>query len=101
MEIRITDGLPLAYRDRRPLRTYETRFLSTGFSRYDTETKTLSTFRVEGDMILYSERACNTRTFSRVYAADHARVIIYSDSPKIWAEELSPHEIHFFQQVIT
>jgi hypothetical protein len=33
-----------------------------------------------------------------VYAAEHVRVIVYSDSPKIWAEELSPHETHFFQQ---
>ena len=99
--MRITDGLPLAYRERRPLRTYETRFLLTGFSRYDVEQKTLSTFRVDGDRILYSERVCETRTFSRVYVAEHVRVIVYSDSPKVWAEELSPHETHFFQQVAT
>ncbi len=99
--MRITDGLPLAYRARRPLRTYETRFLSTGFSRYDTERKTLSTFRIDGDRILYSERPYEGRTFSRVYAVEHVRVIVYSDSPKVWAEELSPHDTHFFQQVST
>lgn len=99
--MRITDGLPPAYRARRPLRTYETRFLLTGFSRYDVEQKTLSTFRVDGDRILYSERPYEGRTFSRVYAVEHARVIVYSDTPKVWAEELSPHEIHFFQQVAT
>lgn len=81
------------------MRTYETRFLQTGLSRYDTERKTLSNFRLDGETILYSERVCETRTFSRVYAAEHVRVIVYSDSPKVWAEELSPQEIHFFQQV--
>lgn len=56
---------------------------------------------MDGDKILYSERPYEGRTFSRVYAAEHVRVIVYSDSPKVWAEELSPHDTHFFQQVST
>ncbi len=83
------------------MREYETRLLYTGFSRYDTERKSLSTISVTPEgTLLYSERACETRVFSRVYAAEHVRVIIYSESPKVWAEEISPYEIHFFQQQV-
>ena len=74
--------------------------LWTGFSRYDVDRKVLSTLKVDPDgRVLYSERPYEGRVFSRVYAAEPVRVVVYSDSPKIWAEELSPHDIHFFQQV--
>jgi hypothetical protein len=81
------------------LREYETRLLYTGFSRYDVDRKVLSTISVTPEgRLLYTERACDTRVFSRVYAAEMVRVLVYSDSPKVWAEVLSPYETHFFQQ---
>lgn len=81
------------------MREYETRLLYTGFSRYDVDRKVLSTIEVTPEgTLLYRERVCDTRVFSRVYAAEHVRVIVYSDSPKIWAEEIAPYEVHFFQQ---
>jgi hypothetical protein len=102
MEITLTNGVPPAWRARRPLREYETRLLYTGFSRYDVDRKVLSTLQVTPEgKLLYSERPHEGRTFSRVYAAEHVRVIVYSESPKIWAEEIGPYETHFFQQVST
>ena len=102
MEISLSLGVPRAFRERRPLREYETRLLYTGFSRYDVDRKILSTLQVTPEgTLLYSERPHEGRVFSRVYAAEHVRVRIYSDSPKIWAEDISPHETHFFQQVKT
>jgi hypothetical protein len=83
------------------LRTYETRLLSTGLSRYDVEQKTLSTLRLENGRLLYSERPYAGRVFSRVYSAEYVRVTVYSDSPKIWSEELAPGEVHFFQQQVS
>ena len=96
MEVRFLPRLPPGLK---PLRTYETKFLSIGFSRYDVEKKTLSTFQLKNNKIFYSERPYPGYVFSRSYATELARVVVYSDSPKIWAEELSPHDIHFFQQV--
>ena len=76
--------------------------LYTGLSRYDVERKVLSTLTLEPDgRVLYRERPYEGRVFSRVYSAEHVRVVVYSESPKVWAEELSPHETHFFQQVST
>lgn len=81
------------------MREYETRFLYTGFSRYDVERKVLSTLKLEEDgQVDYSERPHEGRVFSRVYATELVRVRVYSETPKVWAEELSPHETHFFQQ---
>ncbi len=98
----LTNGVPLAWQARRPLREYETRMLYTGFSRYDVDRKVLSTISVTPDgKLLYTERKHDGKVFSRVYAAEHVRVIVYSDSPKVWAEELSPYETHFFQQRLT
>jgi hypothetical protein len=102
MEITLRNGVPPAWQARRPLREYETRLLYTGFSRYDVDRKVLSTIRVTPEgKLLYSERVHEGRTFSRVYAAEHVRVIVYSESPKVWAEEIAPYETHFFQQVST
>ena len=98
----LANGVPPAWQARRPLREYETRLLYTGFSRYDVDRKVLSTIQVTPEgKLLYSERPHEGRTFSRVYAAEHVRVIVYSESPKIWAEEIAPYETHFFQQVST
>lgn len=75
--------------------------LYTGFSRYDVERKVLSTIQVDPTgRLLYSERVHEGRVFSRVYAAEPVRVVVYSESPKVWAEELAPGEIHFFQQQV-
>jgi hypothetical protein len=73
--------------------------LYTGFSRYDVDRKVLSTIQVTPEgKLLYTERKHEGHVFSRVYAAEHVRVIVYSDSPKVWAEEIAPYEVHFFQQ---
>lgn len=84
------------------MREYETRLLYTGFSRYDVERKVLSTIQVTPEgKLLYTERPHEGRVFSRVYSAEPIRVIVYSDSPKVWAEEIAPNEVHFFQQQLT
>lgn len=81
------------------MREYETRLLYTGFSRYDVDRKVLSTITVTPEgKLMYTERPHEGRVFSRVYATEHVRVTVYSESPKIWAEEISPYEVHFFQQ---
>lgn len=98
----LTNGVPRAWQGRRPLREYETRLLYTGFSRYDVDRKVLSTISVTPEgRLRYTERPHDGRVFSRVYAAEHVRVIVYSDSPKVWAEEIAPYETHFFQQTGT
>jgi len=95
----LTSGVPPAFRAQRPLREYETRLLYTGFSRYDVDRKVLSTIQMTSEgKLLYSERPHEGRVFSRVYSAEFVRVTVYSDSPKIWSEELAPGEVHFFQQ---
>lgn len=79
--------------------TYETRYIYTGFSRYDTEKK-ISTRIVEqpnGRWILY-ETPCEDTVFSRGYYTELVRVTVYSQSPRIWKEELSPHDVYFFTQ---
>ena len=96
----MSSGVPAGFEGRRPLRTYETRYLYTGFSRYNVETKTLSTIRLEKDKTLYSEVKFEGTTFSRVYSVENVRIDIYSEMPKVWSETLDPHTTHFFQQVL-
>ena len=96
MELQITHKVPF---ELRPLRTYETKYLYTGFSRYDTEAKVLSTLTVMGDgKILYSERNYSG-SLSRSYTTELVRVTIYSEKPKMWSEETVPGELYFFQQI--
>ena len=96
MELQITREIP---RNLRPLKTYETKYLYTGFSRYDTEAKRLSTIKIQPTgKIMYTEQDYSG-SFSRNYHTELVRVTIYSEKPRMWSEELSPHEIYFFQQI--
>jgi hypothetical protein len=79
-------------------KSYDTRFLYTGFSRYDVEKKMLSQIKVIDGRIVYVETPCDQTVFSRSYTTEHARVTVYSESPRIWSEELSPNEIYFLAQ---
>ena len=99
MEIKILESLPSTYKNTAG-KSYETRYIYTGFRRYDIEKKTLSTIQVEdGGRILYSEHLLDTTVFSRDYHTEMVRVTTYSDSPKVWCEELSPDERYFFVEV--
>ena len=93
-------ALPPEFRNRRPLRTYETRYLYTGFSRYNVETKVISTITTQNNKIFYKESKFEGTTFSRVYSAEMVRIDIYSETPRIWSETLNPHDTHFFQQLL-
>jgi hypothetical protein len=102
MEVRMRSFVPGEFARSKPIKTYETRFLYTGFSRYDIQKKTVSNiFRRPDGRTFYTESPCEETAFSRAYAAELVRITVYSENPKVWKEETSPHETHFFQQVTT
>lgn len=80
-------------------RTYETRYLYTGFSKYDTERNTV--IRMEqlpsGNLMIY-ELQYTPHAISRVYHTEHVRVDVYQEKPRIWSETLSPYEVYFFEE---
>lgn len=79
-------------------KSYDTKFLYVGFSRYDTEKKILSKIVKRSDgKIRYTEGICGT-TFSRGYHTELVRITTYSESPRVWSEELSPECIYYFVQ---
>ena len=85
----------------KPIREYDTRFIYIGFrSRYDTHTKTISSImkRPEGD-ITYEEFPSDTNVFSQVYSSEYVRVIVYSESPKVWCEEIAVDDWSVFTEV--
>lgn len=91
-------GVPDAFRTSKGS-TYETRFLYVGLSRYDTEKKVLSRIVEEPDgRWMYHACPCTQTSFHRAYHTELVRVTVYSESPRIWSETLSPHEVYFFQQ---
>ena len=79
--------------------TYETRYIYTGMSRYDTEKKLLSKFVEENGKVYCYISPYTDTLLSRGYHTEHVRITVYSESPRIWAEEVSPHEVYFFQEV--
>lgn len=90
--------MPLAYQNQKGT-IYETSYIYTGFGRYDTEKKVSARIveQPNGRWILY-ETPCDETVFSRGYHTELVRVTVYSQSPRIWKEELSPHEVYFFEQ---
>jgi hypothetical protein len=85
----------------KPIREYETCFIYVGFRfRYDTHGKKISSIMKDpGGEITYYEESRDTTTFSRAYSTENVRVIVYSDSPKVWCEEISPNDYHVFTEV--
>ena len=96
MKVKIVAKLPDEYK--KPIRSYETRFLYIGFRRYDTFQKTISSFQYSDEGIVFQEDPYEDEMFSRAYSTELARVTIYSESPRVWVEELSPHERFVFVQ---
>ena len=79
--------------------TYETRYIYTGMGRYDTEKKTIGRLiETSNGRLYYHEFPCTDTVFSRAYHTELVRVTVYSEKPRIWKEEVSPHEVYFFQQ---
>ncbi len=98
MEVRLLDHVPPEFKSKRPMRVYETQMIATGLSRYDVHANLISSLRQEGERLVYREVPYTGSILSRAYATELVRVSVYSDSPKIWAEELSPDCVYFFMQ---
>jgi hypothetical protein len=99
MNVTLFDELPEQWKHTKPLRTYETRMLYIGFRRYNVEQKTISTIILADDgSVHYEESPFESAVFSRGYACEQVRVTVYSDSPRVWVEALSPYERTVFVQ---
>lgn len=72
--------------------------IATGMSRYDVHANRVSSIRQQGDRLVYMEVPYTGTILSRGYATELVRVSVYSESPKVWAEELSPEVVYFFVQ---
>ena len=96
MKVTISSTIPTRWRSAKPIQSYDTHFLYIGVERYDTVAKTLSYFTSDGD---YGQTPCQQTTFSSGYATEPVRVTLYSESPRVWSEELSPEELFFFHEL--
>ena len=99
MNVLLLNELPEQWKHARPLRTYETRMLYLGFRRYNIGQKTISTItRRDDGSVHYEESPFDSPVFSRGYGCEQVRVSVYSDSPRVWVEALSPYERTVFVQ---
>jgi hypothetical protein len=96
MEVRQLSALPPNLTSKR---TYETRYLYTGFRKYDTErSMVISMEQLPNGMFRIHEAPYKPQVISRVYHTEHVRVDVYQESPRIWSETLGPHEVYFFEE---
>ena len=96
MKVSLSSSIPHQWRSAKPIHSYDTHFLYIGVERYDMVAKTLSSFTSEGE---YTQTPCQQTTFSSGYATEAVRVTLYSESPRVWSEELSPQEVFFFHEL--
>jgi hypothetical protein len=97
MEVEILTEIPPEWKSKQGT-TYETRYLYTGFSRYDIERLVFSKIEKRGDQFFYHEVEMAEDCFPRSYHIEHVRVTVYSTSPRVWVEELSPDNLYFFRE---
>lgn len=100
MKIHVLYELPDEWKNKKPIRSYETRFLYVGLRRLDTFNKTLSMFQHTENGLVYHEEPFPDITISRLYSTENALVSVYSESPRVWVEELSPHERYVYAEVV-
>ena len=98
MQIEVLSDVPPEFAKAKPLRTYETQYIYTGFRRYDVERSVLMEFVETAEGIILKEVPLAPGVFSRGYSAEVAVVSVYSETPRIWKEYLNPHVTHFFRE---
>lgn len=77
----------------RPLYTYETQYIYTGFRRIDTHRKCVMEITDdESEQLWYDEFPWKEGVVSRNYHTEWVRVTVYSESPRVWSEALGPEE---------
>jgi hypothetical protein len=100
MKIRIVNEIPEEYANAKPLKTYETQYVYTGFRRYDLVRHVLEEFKETREGIRMKQTPMDpTSVLSRAYAAETIRVTVYSESPRVWKEVLNPFVTHFFLEM--
>jgi hypothetical protein len=99
MKLFITNKVPAPYSSQKGT-TYETRYLYTGFGRYNEFEKTLEAIQVESDETFsFFSRPYVIEVLSRVYHTDPVTLTLYSASPRIWKETVGD-VTWFFQEIV-
>jgi hypothetical protein len=98
MEVKLLRHLPPSWTAKKPIETYETTFLYIGFSRYDTAKQKLSNLVRTKDGIFYTETPASPSCLARCYTTEHVRVTVYSESPRVWIEDVGVSDRHVFVQ---
>jgi len=88
MEVTLSETVPAKYAKMKGT-VYETRYVYTGFGRFNEHEKTLEVFQREEDgRTTFFTRPYVLSVVSRVYHVEHARVTLYSAEPRIWSEDV-------------
>jgi hypothetical protein len=99
MKLFIADKVPEPYTTKKG-NTYETRYLYTGFGRYNEFEKTLEVIQVEPDeSFTFFSRPHTVEVLSRVYHTEAVTLTLYSASPRIWKETVG-EDTWFFQEIV-
>jgi hypothetical protein len=99
MRISLSTTVPEKYASQKGT-TYETRFIYTGLGRYNEHTQTMEWIEVDKDGgHSFSTKPYTPEVLSRAYHVEHARVILYSESPRVWKEEIGD-DCFFFYEIV-
>jgi hypothetical protein len=99
MKLFITNKVPAPYSSQKGT-TYETRYLYTGFGRYNEFEKSLEVIQVESDeSFSFFSRPHVVDVLSRVYHTEPVTLTLYSASPRIWKETVGD-VTWFFQEIV-
>ena len=82
-----------------PVSTYETKHIYTGLGWFNSAKKTLCKLVERDGKLFYAEAPWNGSVLSRGYHTELVRVTVYRESPRLWKEETSPHQQHFFEEI--
>lgn len=99
MRILISDKVPEKYTSQKGT-IYETRFIYTGLGRYNEYTQCMEWIEVDPDgSHSFSMKPYTPEVLSRSYHVEHARVTLYSESPRVWKEEIGL-DCFFFYEIV-
>lgn len=88
MEVTLSETVPTKYAKMKGT-VYETRYVYTGFGRFNEHEKTLEVFQREEDgRTTFFTRPYVLSVVSRVYHVEYARVTLYSVEPRVWSEDV-------------
>jgi hypothetical protein len=94
MDVHVTTTMPEKYLHLKPISSYETRYIWTGFGRYDVNNKVWIQLQEIPNGMRITKVPCENPVFRNAFHTELVYVTVYPGN--VWSEQITPDEIYYY-----